>query len=141
MAFGGAALLLAGCGGSPATSHGDAVQLVFTSTQAVVLTQQPFSVAVQARDGSGHGTGTVQQGQQVVVHLGLGSSPPAGALGGTTSATADADGNAIFQGVTLDVLGQYTLTASVPAVAAIPAATSPSLMVVKAPIPGADAGP
>ena len=116
------------------------MELVFTSTPAIVLTQQPFSVAVQARDGSGHGTGTLHQGH-VEVQLGLGSSPPGGELGGTARATADADGNAILQGLTLHVLGQYTLTASVPAVAAIAPVTSPSLTVVKPPIPGADAGP
>ncbi|HET9158115.1 MAG TPA: hypothetical protein VFN91_15690 [Myxococcaceae bacterium] len=141
MALGAASLLLARCGGGPGGGHADAVQLVFTSIPDRTITQQPFSVAIQARDGSGHGTGTTQGGQLVEVQLGLGASPPAGMLGGPVNVSADGDGNATFQGLSLDVPGQYTLIASVPAVAAITPVTSPQLNVLRAPIPGFDAGP
>ena len=142
MALGGAALLLARCGGAPGSGHADAVQLVFTSIPDRAVAQQPFSVAIQARDGSGQGTGTTQGGQRLVeVQLGLGASPPAGTLGGPDKVSADGDGNATFEGLTLDVPGQYTLIASVPAVSAITPVTSPQLNVLRAPIPGFDAGP
>ena len=123
-----AALLLTRCGG-----QSDAVELAFTSTPRTVTLGQPFSVGVQARDRSGHGTGTTKDGQrQVGIQLSFGGSPPATALGGPASAKADSDGNVIFQGLSLDIPGQYSLTASVPGDAAIPPVTSAPFTVVSA---------
>jgi hypothetical protein len=132
----GVSLLLVRCG----ADQGDAVQLVFTSTPAMVVLEQPFSVEVQARDGSGHGTGTTQGGQRVEIQLGLGASPTGGSLGGPDTAIADGDGNAWFQGLTLDISGQYAFIASAPGVAAIPPVTSAPFSVIGGPAPP-DAGP
>ena len=138
VAIAGASLLLAHCGGG----QEDAVQLVFTSTPAAVILERPFSVEVQARDRAGHGTGTTQQGQRrVEIQLGLGASPVAGSLGGPDSAIADGDGNAPYQGLTVDIPGQYALIATVPGVAAIPPVTSPPFNAIAAPAPPVDAGP
>jgi len=122
-------------------SQGDAVELVFTDTPAMVALRRSFTVEVQARDRSGHGTSTTQGGQRIEIRLGLGAAPPAGALGGPVSALAAGDGDASFPGLTLDIPGQYTLVASVPGVGAIPPVTSAPFGVIGAPEPLVDAGP
>ena len=123
-------------------SQGDAVQLVFTDTPAMVALRRSFSVEVQARDRSGRGAGTTQGGQRrIEIQLGLGAAPPAGSLGGPDTALAAGDGDASFPGLTLDIPGQYTLVASVPGVGAIPPATSAPFGVIGAPEPLVDAGP
>jgi hypothetical protein len=121
-------LLLAGCSGGP----GDAVQLVFTSIPATVILEEPFSVTVQARDSAGRGTGTIQfpgEQRQVEIQLSLGGAPRAAALG-AADRVADCDGNAIFQDLSLDIPGLYSLVASVPTVPAMPLATSPTFTVL-----------
>jgi hypothetical protein len=120
-----AALLLTRCGG-----QSDAVELAFTSTPRTVTLGQPFSVGVQARDRSGHGTGTTQGGElQVEISLSLAAAPHAAAFG-QPSPIADHNGNATFSGLTLDVPGDYTLMAFDPGVAAIAPVTSPLFSVV-----------
>jgi hypothetical protein len=108
----------------------------------MVILGRPFSAEVQAQDRFGHGTRITQGGQQVVIELGLGASPTAGSLGGQVpdSVMADSDGNATFEGLNLDISGQYALRASVPGVRAIPAVDSPFFSAI-APPPLVDAGP
>jgi len=139
-AIAGASLLLApvGCGGD--SGQDEAVQLSFISTPTTVILGRPFSVVVQAQDRSGHGAGTTQGGQLIDIQLGLGASPTAGSLGGPDSTIAGSDGNATFQALTLDIPGQYALTASVPGVAAIPRVTSGSFSAI-APPSLVDVGP
>jgi trimeric autotransporter adhesin len=84
-------------------------QLSFTqSPQSTKSDQSLGTVIVQLRDNSGNNVST----SGVKITLSLSNNTEGGTLAGTLSQTTGSTGNATFTGLSVDLVGSYTLTAS-----------------------------